>query len=507
MNPLEFFKRLNEQVLRSPDMVVLYSEEHSVKWESLLDEIQQRAMWLEKKRIKRLGLLADNSVNWILWDLAGLLTQTVLVPIPGFFSVQQKKNILDHAVLDYVLSDQREFADDLSLNVQSGTPVGTGISTCYFWVFQLNIETTSIPYVHEETAKITFTSGSTGEPKGVMLSAGQQLKVADSLAISLDNMQVKKHDCILPLATLLENIAGVYAPLLIGATVHVSAMSEVGFKGASELDVPQFVRGLHQRSGESLILLPQLLLALVSCIESGTPVPAALKYIAVGGARVSEALLQRAENLGLPVYQGYGLSENSSVSTLNTPESNRRGSVGRALPHNQIRICSLGEVQIKGNQMLGYLGCKENTNDWLSTGDIGYLDSEGFLFIEGRKKNVFITSFGRNVNPEWVESELASSYEIAQSIVFGEAQAFNLAIIFPRFPHCKDQQIQEAVDRVNTCLPDYARVKTWLRADTPFTFENGLATSNGRPKRQNILNFFRAQTSALYEQTKQMQEH
>ena len=245
----------------------------------------------------------------------------------------------------------------------------------------------------------------------------------------------------------------------------------------------------------------------VSCIESGTPVPAALKYIAVGGARVSEALLQRAENLGLPVYQGYGLSENSSVSTLNTPESNRRGSVGRALPHNQIRICSLGEVQIKGNQMLGYLGCKENTNDWLSTGDIGYLDSEGFLFIEGRKKNVFITSFGRNVNPEWVESELASSYEIAQSIVFGEAQAFNLAIIFPRFPHCKDQQIQEAVDRVNTCLPDYARVKTWLRADTPFTFENGLATSNGRPKRQNILNFFRAQTRALYEQTKQMQEH
>jgi len=516
MNRDTFFNLLNVQAVNTPDATALYSTKCSVTWGELLNAIHQRVDWIERHQIKRLAILADNSVNWVLWDLAALFSKIIMVPIPGYFSLQQKQHALEQAAIECLLSDHEAVASELGLNIAKENIMGTGFSPCDYFVYRLKSATHSAHLIHEKTAKITFTSGSTGEPKGVMLSAENMLNVADSLAKSLRETQVKKHDCILPLATLLENIAGVYAPLLVGATVQVSAMSEIGIKGASDLDVALFVSGLHQREGESLILLPQLLLALVSSIELGAAVPSGLKFIAVGGARVSETLLRKAEHLGLPVYQGYGLSENGSVCCLNTPESSLLGSVGRPLSHNQIRISlkgnlqgdSHGEIQVKGNQMLGYLGGQKASNKWLSTGDIGYLNTEGFLFIKGRKKNVFITSFGRNVNPEWVESELCSAHEIAQAIVCGEAKATNTAIIFPRFsrsdqPSSKqqitNQQLQQAIDQVNTRLPDYARVKHWIRADTPFSFENGFATSNGRPKRQNILNYFGAQMSALDE--------
>ena len=526
MNRDTFFNLLNVQAVNTPDATALYSTKCSVTWGELLDAIHQRVDWIERHQIKRLGLLADNSVNWILWDLAALFSNTVLVPIPGYFSLQQKQHALEQAAIECLLSDKETVASELGLDIAKENIMGTDLSQCDYFVFQIKSETHAAHLIHEKTAKITFTSGSTGEPKGVMLSAENMLNVANSLAKSLRETQVKKHDCILPLATLLENIAGVYAPFLVGATVQVSAMSEIGIEGASDLDVALFVNGLHQRAGESLILLPQLLLALVSSIELGAAVPSGLKFIAVGGARVSETLLRKAEHLGLPVYQGYGLSENGSVCCLNTPESSLLGSVGRPLSHNQIRISLKGnsqgdpqgevqgEIQVKGNQMLGYLGGKKTSDEWLSTGDIGYLNTEGFLFIKGRKKNVFITSFGRNVNPEWVESELCAAHEIAQAIVCGEAKATNTAIIFPRISRSDqqsgkqqitNQQLQQAIDQVNTRLPDYARVKHWIRADTSFSFENGFATSNGRPKRQNILNFFGAQMSALDEHASQAQ--
>jgi len=505
MNRTQFFGLLAQHAKTMPNAIALCSSQHSVTWAELLDEIKLRSAWIKSHQIETMAISADNSPNWVLWDLAALYSNTVFVPVPGYFSTMQKQRLLNSAGIEYLISDQVTLADAVELGIDID-PQPTAILSCYYLVHtRVNTDKISRNH-HKSTAKITYTSGSSGEPKGVMLSASQQLSVAQSLADSLAELKVKKHDCILPLAILLENIAGVYAPLIVGACVQTSPMSEVGIKGSSELDIATFLRGLHGRSGESLILLPQLLLALVSAIEIGAPLPEHLKFVAVGGARVSDSLIHRALAVGLPVYQGYGLSENASVSTLNTPSRNKIGSVGCALPHNQIRIANDGEIEVKGNKMLGYLGADSGNelneaDEWLSTGDLGYLDDEGFLFVKGRKKNVFISSFGRNINPEWIESELCSSAEIAQSYVTGEAQAFNVAVIVPRYSYYKDHQIQDAVDLVNCRLPDYARVNRWIRSDTPFTFTNGLSTSNGRPKRQSLENTFSARISALYQET------
>ena len=237
--------------------------------------------------------------------------------------------------------------------------------------------------------------------------------------------------------------------------------------------------------------MPQLLLALVSAGERKLPLPTSLRFVAVGGGRVSTQLLQRADALGLPIFEGYGLSECASVVCLNTPEQRRIGSTGQPLGHLQVSLATDGEVLVKGARMLGYLGEPAPQGEWLGTGDLGHFE-HGFLVLHGRKKHQFITAFGRNVNPEWVESELMQQLPIAQAWLHGEALPANVAVLVPRFANTPDAQLQEAVDAVNHGLPDYARAHHWLRADAPFSASNDLATANGRLRRAALFNHYQS---------------
>ncbi len=346
------------------------------------------------------------------------------------------------------------------------------------------------------TCKITYTSGTTGQPKGVCLNAEAQLAVAESLwQVSLP-CDVRQHLCMLPLATLLENIAGLYAPLLAGARIELRPLAEIGFSGAAGFELPRLLATLNQNQPHSLILLPQLLLALVSAAEQGVALPTSLRFIAVGGGRVAPQVLDRAERLGLPVFEGYGLSECASVVCLNTPEARRIGTVGRALPHVELRLADDGEVLVRGPHMLGYLGEPPQVGEWLATGDLGHFE-DGFLVLHGRKKHQFVTAYGRNVNPEWVEAELVQQAPIAQAWLHGEALAQNVAVLVPRYPELSDAGLQAAIDRVNAGLPDYARVHRWLRADAPFAAGNGLATANGRLRRNALFKHYQSAINAL----------
>ena len=249
---------------------------------------------------------------------------------------------------------------------------------------------------------------------------------------------------------------------------------------------------LAERRAQSLILVPQLLLLLVTAAEQKMFNPHVLRFAAVGGARVSHDLLQRAQRLGLPVYEGYGLSECASVVCLNRPQAHRAGSVGQPLPHVQVRLAEDGEVLIKGSTLLGYLGEPSRTSQWWPSGDLGEFDEDGFLYLRGRKKHQFVTSFGRNVNPEWVEAELTQGGDIAQAFVYGEAMPHNHALLWPNRADCSDQALALAVAKANDTLPDYARVHRWTRLDQPFSAANGLLTANGRPRREAIVEQYRA---------------
>jgi long-chain acyl-CoA synthetase len=268
----------------------------------------------------------------------------------------------------------------------------------------------------------------------------------------------------------------------------VPPLAELGLEGSSSFDPAVFNAAVERYQPHSLILLPQMLRAWVGWLmQQGRAAPQGLRLVAVGGAAVGAPLLLAARGLGIPAYEGYGLSEGSSVQTLNLPGADKPGSVGRPLPHAQVRINSRGEIEVAGGLLVGYLGQPPLDLAWWPTGDLGEIDADGFVHVQGRIKHVLITAFGRNVSPEWVETALRGGRTIAQTVVFGDGEPSLSAVVWPVVAELPDAAIQAEVDASNQTLPDYARVQRWVRAQAPFTADAGMVTANGRPQREAIL--------------------
>lgn len=499
---LSIIAAIARQAEKHPDSRALIGDRHSLSYRELVAAIEQASAELRTASANTIALALDNSPLWAVLDLACLNVGKPVIPLPFFFSVEQIAHSIRDAGIDCVLTDQPEAYQKLlaAAGIEADVPIVHTVNAMAFSEIRLrNIVAQPLP---TGTLKVTYTSGTTGHPKGVCLGADALQQVAASLLAATRGTTSDRHVSVLPLATLLENLAGVYVPLLAGAACHLLPLATVGLSGASGLDVKKMLATLIECRATTTILTPQLLHAMVAAIEAGHPAPQQLRFVAIGGAPVSSRLLQRAQALGLPVYEGYGLSECASVVALNTEADRCVGSVGKPLPHARLRFADDGEILVAGATLLGYTGgAPVQPNEFWPTGDIGHLDEQGFLHLTGRKKNIFITSFGRNVSPEWVERELTLHPAIAQAAVFGEARPWNVAVIVPRgnapeVIHAVDQAIAET----NSILPDYARVKCWLPAQAPFLPQNGQLTANGRLKREAIWSLYQASIEQLYKE-------
>lgn len=453
--------------------------------------------------VKSLAIAAENSPAWVVADLVAMACHIPCVPLPFFFSDAQMLHAMQDAGVETLLTDRPAHFTSLlgdKVVAQEVCEIAGQPLTC----LRLRMPPVALP---DGTAKITYTSGTTGDPKGVCLSLQAMLAVAQSIQTAASLSKADQHLCVLPLAVLLENVAGVYATLLAGGTVHVLTAQEIGLSGA-KLDGQRLLQAFRQTQASTAIFTPELLAALVALLEAAGQRLTHLRFLAVGGASVAPSLLAGAAEVGLPVFEGYGLSECSSVVALNTAQTNKMGSVGKPLPHIQIRVADDGEIMVRGNRFLGYAGqAMQNDQTELATGDIGYMDDAGFLHISGRKKNIFITSFGRNVSPEWVERELNAQPSIYKSALFGEARPYNVAIIVPKpdatgLSHSSaglKANIHAEIQAVNLTLPDYARIGKWVLADAPFSMHNGQMTPNGRLKRDAIWQAYQHRINQCYE--------
>lgn len=473
-------------VKKMPNEPVIIGHDETLTWSALQQRVNSISKELDRFSGQVLALYADNSPDWIAVDLACHIANVTLLPLPRFFSKQQ----LTHAIkqsgataIIMALYDDRYFESKLLGHIR-GKPLNLSSSYSSLVIFETGqSKAAELP---QKTQKVTFTSGSTGQPKGVCLSRSSQINTSQSL-ISATGLSEIKHLAILPFSTLLENIAGIYAPLLTGGKIIALSQERLGFNGSQGFNLDRLLDVITTYQPSSFILLPELLTAILGAIGQGWEVPESISFIAVGGSKVSQNLLQKAQLVALPVYQGYGLSECASVVSLNTPKQSNVSATGLVLEHLKVEI-EEGEVVVYGNTFLGYIDQQATWNQGkVKTGDLGFFDEQGYLHITGRKKNVLVSSFGRNISPEWIESELLSNGLLSQCVVFGDAAPFCIALVRPRKSETSEQDIQRWVDEVNNNLPDYAQVKAWRQLTSPLTVETGLMTSNGRPVREKIM--------------------
>lgn len=451
-----------------------------VQWDfaQLREAVGQWSGLLDQLDVQIVAFDLPNSLEWAALDIALLETQRVAVPLPSFFSDEQRTHALADSGAQLLV---------VAADAVSGQPEGWVAHRIRELVL-LRLSPLQQHALPPDTALITYTSGSTGTPKGVCLSADTLIETANAIVLSLRDVGVERHLCVLPLTLLLENVAGLFANLINGSEIHLPNLTSIGIRGSSDVNITEFVEGVNWHAPHSVILVPALLLGVTAASEFGLGEFDHLKFIAVGGGKVASTLLERAATQRLPVYEGYGLTECGSVVAMNTPGAHRPGTVGRLLPHVRATVVD-GELVVSHPCMSGGLGEQVQGCNRVLTGDRVEIDADGFLTVHGRIKNLYVTAFGRNVSPEWVESELQNELAVGYAAVFGEARDAATALLVARGEAC-DADLQAAVEACNARLPDYARIGTWHRLTLEQLTAAGGLTANGRIRRAPLESAF-----------------
>ena len=219
-----------------------------------------------------------------------------------------------------------------------------------------------------------------------------------------------------------------------------------------------------------------------------------LKAFVSGGGALDKEIGEFLNAIGLPTLQGYGLTETSPVVSCNPIHKIRVETVGPPFKGNQVKIAEDGEILVKGeNVMLGYWNKKEDTekvlkDGWLYTGDIGEIDSDGYLKITDRKKDIIVSAGGDNISPAKIENQLANSPAIEQSMVYGDGKNYLVALIVPskEFKENKEK-INEIVNKINQNLTLVEKIKKFNLINENFTIENGLLTPTMKVKRNKVI--------------------
>ncbi len=328
-----------------------------------------------------------------------------------------------------------------------------------------------------DTGLLIYTSGTTGAPKGAMLCHENIIGAIEGGVHALPAYATDEQLCFLPLCHILERNVSIYFPLGAKTTVNFAESPETVFDNMQEVSPSTFfaVPRVWEKIYSRVLVLAQeatwigrlaFKLALNAGRKqaeyriSGKPVPTgvAINYAiwdflvlrnlrrmlgmdkmrrgGTGAAPISPELLKWYWSIGVPLIEGYGMTENAGISTINTPEDNRVGTVGRAVPGVEVRIADDGEIQTFGlNNFQGYWRNNEKTAEtytsdgWLKTGDVGAMDPDGYLTITGRMKDIIITAGGKNITPAEIESRLKFSHYISDAVVIGDGRKYLTCLV------------------------------------------------------------------------------
>ena len=533
------------------------------------------------RRGDRVGLLSESRVEWTLTDAGSIFAGTIDVPIYATLTPSQVRYILNDsgACVLFVANHEKfvELKDVLGECPEvkqviffeaDGVTSADGLTLDQLeekgresGYIDRSVETTP-----DDLATIIYTSGTTGEPKGVMLT---HANLVSNLIDSSGHHDFGEQDTalsVLPLSHVFERQA-MYMYLYKGMAVYFAESLQTIGPNLREVSptvlvgVPRIFEKIYQRIREHAAENGKVAVALLAwsvsvardyakCVIAHKPIPALLKFkhsiasklvfskwqrafggkmrlLVSGGAALPEDLSYIYLGAGIPIAQGYGLTETSPVITTSSIDEIRPGTVGKAIPNVEIRIAEDGEIEVRGpNVMRGYYNKPEETravftsDGWFKTGDVGALDKDGFLRITDRKKELFKTSGGKYIAPQPIEQAIKGSRFVNQVVLIGAERKFPAALIVPVWEqlesYCKLKGIevksrselcshpriidllQRQIDALTPNLAKYERIKKVALLENEFTIEGGELTPTLKVKRRVIDEKYRDVIEALY---------
>lgn len=470
------------------------------------------------------ALVSENRPEWGQAYLGILWAGATVVPLDARLGAMERRYLLDFAGVKHVVASGRyvpeleEARKDLglegilSMDENGGLPTFSSVDGEYAGVDRVEVSP-------EDLAEVLFTSGTTGSPKGVMLTHRNIMSDIEGVYQVIPIYEKDIFFSILPLHHVYECTVGFLSPIYIGATVSYSRslrpdhmMQDMrDTRPTVWLTVPLILEKIYTRIMKEVAKAPALRRAVFNAMRSTSRLPVVgkrlnrrlfkplheklgldrLKFMVSGGAALPLWVARGLEELGFHVIQGYGLSETSPILTVTPPHDPRLPSVGVAIPGVEIRIVAPtedgeGEIAARGPVVMkGYYKNEKATREvftedgWFLTGDIGYLDKDGYLYITGRKKAVIVTKGGKNIYPEEIESKILESPFVEEILVFGARNPDTgdeevQALVYPNLDSVREEAhrrgikpdddfiyglIEKEIERLSRDLASYKRIK------------------------------------------------
>jgi long-chain acyl-CoA synthetase len=554
-----FFERYKLQDKNSIFLTPLNNNQRSFTWEETKNNILKLSKEISNINQKgdRCLLISENRPEWMISDLSIMLSGSITVPAYTTYVEKDYEYIInDCQPKVLIVSNQDQFSKIENI-LKNNTSIKKIISfedikidkDKYLNFKNLNLGNNAsesppsiIDIARKDPACIIYTSGTQGNPKGVILSHGGILNNCEGAMEILEPIVSKNSRFLtwLPLSHSYEH-AVQFVQICVGAKVFYAESIEKLIKNMNDCKphimtaVPRFYQNLYQKINSAFNKATGLKKKLISkMLQIGkkkinkqplslmdnffdfiletvvrrkikSQFGGNLKAFVSGGGPLDKDVGTFLNAIGLPTLQGYGLTETSPVVSCNPFHDIRVETVGPPFKGNEVKIAQDGEILVKGeNVMLGYWNNKEETDKvlkdgWLHTGDIGLFEND-YLKITDRKKDILVTPGGDNISPLKIENELVNSELIDQAIVYGDNKPYlvSMLVLSEEKKNINEEEIQKEIEKINKNLTKVEKIKKFFISEEKFSIENGMQTPTMKLKRYKIIQKFKNKFESLY---------
>jgi len=546
-----YFKKCEEVDPNKPFLKWLKPGKPTYSWGDIKDRIFKLSSKIQSiiKEGDRCLILSENRPYWLMADIAVMNAGGISVPIFTTYSSNDYEYILNDCKPSLIIvsnNDQfKKIKKHINLSEQKVISFEE-IDADSLLIQNILNENNYKKEINNKLKRnmpacIIYTSGTSGNPKGVILSHGGILSNCEGAVELLETLTKKKSPVFLtwlPLSHSYEHTVQ-FIQIIVGAKVFYAESLEklITNMGAAKptimTAVPRFYQNLftkirmnfEKQSGLKKKLINQTLnlgkkLLKKEALSLGDKVinflceklvrkkirnqfGGNLQAFVSGGGALDQNIGEFLNAVGLPTLQGYGLTEASPVVSCNLPDLVKVESVGPPFRTNKVKIADDGEILIKGeNVMIGYWNLEEETekvikNGWLHTGDIGEFDQNNYLKITDRKKDIIVNLGGDNISPSKIENILCLNESIKQSFVYGDKKNYLVAILVTEKTINKEK-IKLIIENINKSLTLIEKIKKFVLIHEEFTIENGMLTPTLKLKRKEIIRNYKQQLENLY---------